>query len=419
MKDARWPWRFERWLGTTAIVKAIVRAGNRGRLYWVPQMPKVLLRRYGTEPHVGPKSLTVPPVPADLLSMPGIRRDPELEQASFKRGPTPDIDQWFPLARKLTARYMWLPRLMSRPRINRAERKFFARGVRTLPGPVPEAAALTPEELNAMVKARAAELGLSAVGIAPYNEKYVWEPEFPKRVGDRVVVCVLEQNYNATQSAPSLRSERAALATYGTLYQLTTALADYLRDLGYAAREGTGAALGVAIHYGVEAGLGQLGMNGQLLTPFAGSRCRIVLLNTDAPIAIDHPVDYGVPKLCDACRVCVRRCPTGAIPSVRKFHRGVEKAKIKIERCAPMVSQVHGCAICMKTCPVQKYGLPDVLNHYAETGKILGKGSDELEGYGWPDGRWYGPGDKPRSAITTEMLEPDGLKLIPAVPWPD
>lgn len=418
MKDARLPWRLERWLGKTRIVKAIVRFGNQGQLYWLPPLPKFVLKRYGTEPHIGPKSLAVPPVPADLLSMPGIRRDPDLEQASYARGGIPDIDQWFPIVRDLTRNYMWLPRLLSRPRITRALRSH-PDGVRTHPAPVPEVARLSPDELSARVKARAAEIGLSAVGIAPYDEKYVWEPELGDRVGDRVIVCLLEQNYDATQTAPSLRSERAALATYGTLLQMNKALADYLRDLGYAARESSAASLGVGIHYGVQAGLGQLGMNGQLLTPFAGSRCRIAMVNTDAPLAVDHPVDYGVLKLCDACQICVRRCPTGAIPSVRKFHRGVEKAKIKTERCAPMVSQVHGCAVCMKTCPVQKYGLPAVLNHYADTGEILGKGSDELEGYGWPDGHWYGPGKKPRSAISSEMLEPDGLKPVPAIPWPD
>lgn len=419
MKDARFLWRFERWLGKTRIAKSIIRAGNQGHFYWIPQMPAFILKRFGTEPHIGPRSLVIPPLPSDLRSIPGIRRNPDLEQAAFDRGPLPEMDQWYPMVRDLTRDYMWLPRLLSRPRISRALRAFHPDGVRTRPGPVPEALRLTPEELSTQLKARGAELGLSAVGIAPYDEKYVWEPDLGDRVGDRVVVCLLEQNYAATQTAPSLRSERAALATYGTLLQMNKALADYLRDLGYAARESSAASLGVGIHYGVQAGLGQLGMNGQLLTPFAGSRCRIAMINTDAPVAVDQPVDYGVPKLCDTCQVCVRRCPTGAIPSVRKFHRGVEKAKIKVERCAPMVSQVHGCAVCMKTCPVQKYGLPAVLNHYIETGEVLGKGSDELEGYNWPDGRRYGPGMKPRSAVSSEMLEPDGRKLLPAIPWPD
>lgn len=419
MKDACLSWRLERWLGKTWIVKAIIRAGNQGHLYWFPPMPTFILKRYGTEPHAGPKSLAMPPVPADLISMPGIKRDPDLERASYERGPIPDIDQWFPIVRELTRDYMWLPRLLSRPRITRALRAHRRSGVRTRPAPAREATALSPEELSVKIKARAAEIGLSAAGIAPYDEKYVWEPDLGDRVGDRVVVCVLEQNYDATQTAPSLRSERAALATYGTLLRMNKELADYLRQLGYAARESSAASLGVGIHYGVQAGLGQLGMNGQLLTPFAGSRCRIAMVNTDAPLAIDEPVDYGVPKLCDTCQICVRRCPSGAIPSVRKFHRGVEKAKIKVERCAPMVSQVHGCAVCMKTCPVQKYGLPAVITHYAETGEILGKGSDELESYHWPDGRWYGPGKKPRSAVSKEMLEPDGIKPVAAIPWPD
>jgi hypothetical protein len=73
----------------------------------------------------------------------------------------------------------------------------------------------------------------------------------------------------------------------------------------------------------------------------------------------------------------------------------------------------------MKTCPVQKYGLPAVLKHYTDTGEVLGKGSNELEGYGWPDGRWYGPGVKPRSAIDKDMLEPNGMKLVAEIPWPD
>jgi hypothetical protein len=84
-----------------------------------------------------------------------------------------------------------------------------------------------------------------------------------------------------------------------------------------------------------------------------------------------------------------------------------------------MVAQVHGCAVCKKVCPVQKYGLPAVLDHYEKTHEILGKGTDELEGYDWPDGQRYGPDAKPRSAVSPEMLEPDGVKLAPKIPWPD
>ena len=152
-------------------------------------------------------------------------------------------------------------------------------------------------------------------------------------------------------------------------------------------------------HYAVQAGLGQLGYNGQLLTPQAGSRCRITLITTDAPLEPDGPRDFGVPAICNRCRACVRRCPAGAIPNRPAMHRGVEKVKLNLSRCFPVVAQVYGCSVCMKVCPVQRYGLTRVLDHYEQSGEILGAGTDELEGYDWPlDGLHYGPGERPSLA---------------------
>jgi len=219
-------------------------------------------------------------------------------------------------------------------------------------------------------------------------------------------VC-LEQNWEATQDIPSLRSEVAHFVTYGREQPMVHQLADDIERLGFHAVPGNSSGRAVAIYYGVEAGLGQLGLNGQLLTPFAGSRCRLMLIQTDMPLETDQPVDYGIPGLCDRCQVCVRRCPSGAITSQRQWHRGVYKAKINTGRCFPMTSQADGCGVCMKVCPVQRYGLSAVLEEYGRSGRILGKGSDELEGYVWPmDGKRYGPGTRPREAASQEMLHP-------------
>ncbi len=32
----------------------------------------------------------------------------------------------------------------------------------------------------------------------------------------------------------------------------------------------------------------------------------------------------------------------------------------------------------MKVCPIQKYGMKNVLEHYAATGQVLGKGTHDL-----------------------------------------
>lgn len=274
-------------------------------------------------------------------------------------------------------------------------------------------ARLTPSERSRMIRQEAARLGLSAVGFAAYDRKYAWAEFEARHEKGSVVVCVYEQDYANSQSAPSARAERAAFFAYAELCERAAALAEFIQGLGGKAQPHGPVGEALVLHYGVQAGLGQLGLNGQLLTPAAGSRARITLITTNVELEHDEPRDFGVNRICDACQVCARRCPVGAIPLRRAEHRGVTKAKIKTERCFPVVARVEGCAICMKTCPVQKYGLDPVIAHHEATGEILGKGSDDLEGYLWPvDGRHYGPGEKP--PVTTEsLIRPEGWIFEP------
>ena len=64
-----------------------------------------------------------------------------------------------------------------------------------------------------------------------------------------------------------------------------------------------------------------------------------------------------------------------------------------------------GCGICMKVCPVQKYGLKNAMEHYAETGQVLGKGTHDLEGYTLEGKGYFGPGELPifESGFFTSM----------------
>ena len=49
----------------------------------------------------------------------------------------------------------------------------------------------------------------------------------------------------------------------------------------------------------------------------------------------------------------------------------------------------------MKVCPIQKYGLQATMEHYAETGQVLGKGTHDLEGYELEGKGYFGPGELP------------------------
>jgi hypothetical protein len=74
--------------------------------------------------------------------------------------------------------------------------------------------------------------------------------------------------------------------------------------------------------------------------------------------------------------------------------------------------QTSGCSICMKVCPVQRYGLRAVLDEYRRSGQILGKDTDDLEGFDWPlDGRLYGPNEKPH--VPASVVRPPGFNLDP------
>ena len=207
---------------------------------------------------------------------------------------------------------------------------------------------------------------------------------------------MVEQNWEATQTLPGPVGEQTALSTNAEIIEMTAQLAEALERLGFLARAHSTEGIAVVHHYGIEAGLGQMGVNGQLLTPEAGSRCRLAMITTEMPLEFGGPRDFGIPRICDECQACVRRCPAGAIPLKRTWHRGIEKSKLNLGRCFPVVAKVNGCSVCVKVCPIQRYGLAAVLEHRAATGEILGRGTDELEGYNWPlDGYHYSPGQRP------------------------
>ena len=387
------------WLAQPAILR---------NLRVLPSLPRWFRRRY--EPRFGTWPETTVTIPPVLRSVAGIRRDATAEAKAFAKGPLHDLRVQHPWLAGYTLQHMWRVSLGVSPRLQRASRRSSA--TTTAMPSQPRLKITDPVKLTQTVRRKAADLGLSAIGIAAYDEKYTFAEhrEDCAQLGETVIVCALEQNFSSTQTIPSAVAEKGALSTTAAVLDRAARLAEFLHDNGFRAGAEPLGGRGVVLHYAVAAGLGQLGLNGQVLTPFAGSRCRWTLIQTDAPLILDRPVDFGVPKLCDACQVCVRRCPVGAIPGKRSMYRGVEKAKINTVRCWPVVAQAHGCAICMKVCPVQKYGLQPVLDEFAHSGTVLGKDSDELEGFTWIDGKHFGPGERPR--LKTSFTKPPDFPLV-------
>lgn len=382
----------------------------RPKMWWIPRLPIWMHRRQ--MPHARPWTTPVP-IPADpLRTGPGVELLPDKQQAAFDDVPLHDFIHLHPEMRGLNSPtgHMWLSLLSTSPRVQGAARRRARANRSTQPAAAP--AKVTPEELTKSLKLEAARLGLAAVGVTAYDIKWNYAEHHGLGVGDTIIVGIIEQNFDSTQMSPSIRSEKAALSAYAGLEDRMRLLAEWIKEQGYGARPEGFVGESMVIPYAVAAGLGQLGLNGQLLTPHAGSRCRIHVMSTNAPFVHDQPVDYGIEGVCNECQICVRRCPAGAIPAARKESRGVVKAKLNTKRCLPVMGKAAGCSVCMKVCPVQRFGLPAVLAEYDETGRILGKDTDDLEGFDWPlDGQHYGPGNRPR--LPLYVFETPGFDFDP------
>lgn len=217
-----------------------------------------------TAPSVGP--------PPELATVPGILRDDDAETRAFAERPLHDWFKTHPEAVRWMAPHYWRSFLPVSRRLLRARRAIHHTERHNPPPPASHPAGPDPEQLTLRLKEEARRLGISAVGVAPYDPRFTFAEYAGRNAGDRMIVCVLEQPWAATQELPYAGTEKAALRTYASLLERMVGLASWLQEQGFQARAEDYEGESIYIHYGVRAGLGQLGLNGQLLTPQAGSR---------------------------------------------------------------------------------------------------------------------------------------------------
>ncbi len=136
-----------------------------------------------------------------------------------------------------------------------------------------------------------------------------------------------------------------------------------IKSLGYPARAhspNTGYDLIVPPH-AVEAGLGEVGRTGFCITPEVGGNCRMALITTSLPLAIDNPIDFGVAEFCNKCKLCAESCPSGAISMADSPEglviRGYEHWYINNGACYNYWRETMGpmgCRLCVATCPYSR-----------------------------------------------------------------
>ncbi|HVC77051.1 MAG TPA: hypothetical protein VND96_11135 [Candidatus Micrarchaeaceae archaeon] len=363
-------------------------------------------------------------VPESLKGSPGTAKD-RREEAFFNRvDPDPE---WLTNSRPGKAmERLEMAYTTERPEIKRVWGARIAEQAHRLKAAesAEPAAAKGADDITGAIKEEALRLGFDAVGIARFHRTYVYSNyrEFVRY--KNLIVLALERpidDFEAQILSIDYMHMTQQLMHQGT--EMMLELIAFLGERGYRGQVMAGP-IGInmikVLPYAEEAGLGQMGLNGQLLSPYFGSRWHPFALSTDAHVTPDGARDFGIPKLCDSCQVCVRRCPGRAIPNVRVHWRGAVKNKLDVEKCVPMLMRYATCNVCTKVCPVQKYGLTAVAEHYEATGgEVLGKGTEELEGYTLPDRGYQGVGTLPRFDKDEARIRYDLLDELPSdiEPW--
>jgi len=234
-----------------------------------------------------------------------------------------------------------------------------------------------PKEMSRIIKRTAQWLGADLVGIAELNPLWVythWGHHNVRytgaaRAGDHieipqqyrfVIVLIHDMEYEVIKRTPAVEPETDL--GYSKMGWTACSLATYIREIGYHAIP-AGNELGLSIPFAVDAGLGELGRLGLLITRQFGPRCRISKVFTDLPLEPDPPVDIGVQFFCEKCERCAQHCPSGAIKSGERTeepwdesnNKGLLKWPVNAMRCLNwwLKNGTH-CSVCIRVCPWNK-----------------------------------------------------------------
>ncbi len=240
-------------------------------------------------------------------------------------------------------------------------------------GPVAEKKApLSMEGLSQYLKRWALKLGAHSSGITKLHDYHIYTTGGRReRYGIPVnlnhthaIAFTVEMDKEAIGQSPQAPTIMESAQQYLNAGTIAVQIAACLRFLGYPSRAHTDANYQVICPIvAKEAGLGEIGRMGILMTPRLGPRVRLGVVTTEAPLIADTGTDDNtVIDFCGKCKKCAEVCPSQAIShDDRKNEGGVLRWTINHEKCFKYWCKAGtDCARCMATCP---YAHPDTFWH--------------------------------------------------------
>ena len=238
--------------------------------------------------------------------------------------------------------------------------------------PAPQQAAVAPQEATRFLKAWCLQMGAHSVGVAALQDYHLYSHGgYRDNYGVPVerhhpfaIALTVEMDRSMTRGAPAAPAWLEAAKQYEAGANIAMQLSILIRHLGYSARAQ------VFDNYEVvaplvarDAGLGEIGRMGLLMTPRLGPRVRIAIVTSNLPLVPDERTpEPAAIDFCLHCTKCADACPGRAIPfGDRNSSNGGLRWVINPERCYRVwCTMGTPCGRCMAVCP---HGHPNAFPH--------------------------------------------------------
>ncbi len=215
------------------------------------------------------------------------------------------------------------------------------------------------KEVSAFIKKLAVHYGALDSGIAYADDKFFYthrgrlEDSYGLEVDTSLknaLVFTIEMDEEAINTAPATDAAVETSNAYVKGAVIGLQLTYFIKRMGYRARcHMDGNYLLYAPPLAVEAGLGEMGRNGLLISKAKGCFCRIGIVTTDMPLIHDAKTELGVARFCRICRQCIKTCPgktVSASDDPRDWH-------VEQEKCYGVWRNLGtDCGICICACPI-------------------------------------------------------------------
>lgn len=228
---------------------------------------------------------------------------------------------------------------------------------------VEEKTELNPIEISNYIKKWGQHLGAHTVGITNLKDYHLYSytgrgEDYGKKITKEykyAIAFTVEMDHLMYKCAPKAPSVMESAKKYVDAATIAVQLSLFIRNLGYPARPHIDANYQVICPLVArDAGLGEIGRMGLLITPKLGPRVRIGVITTNLPLITDkRNYDPSVEDFCKICKKCAHVCPSKAISfDDKKIINGVKRWQINWDKCYSLwCTTGTDCGRCISVCP--------------------------------------------------------------------